>query len=525
VEKLLFVLQEDSLLDKKPCHHGPIDLDESVTDSCSDMSSLYGSASWAKRTKTQLKNDITKTEADLPESTAQIDNLPNVASPLNYDDDDHTPFEDVEDIFEKRDEPSLRYNWSYFDEAVLSQTFQETMDSISVSRILELNRNRESGSLLLTEDELNRHEKSTKFHLSFPSSTIQGYDIWKRKQEEKQRYFAKIHEKAMERKYERELLDRRQPSQTTISRSVRRVDSTSDKSIVDTSINSTIQTIAPHQALPRRSTERRPPDNRRGWNVFSGVLHKKHGNAAGSSENTRGKGSTSPKKKNKKKREPAVVSLETFMRISNDEPEDVADVSLAPLNKLGPITLPSSVPTGTTYDATSSHNLHPMEGGPRKLALEHLERERQKNIQAENEKDKLEKREQRRISMLKERELERQRQMNSLAQVAKAASHLSNEAPSTVISNKSNGISSGILESTLSFESTNTVKSSLQSPTSVINLSPCILCNARERSHVAVPCMHFYFCESCAGDMTSNPSPVVCPICQTKNISFARVFT
>ena len=514
--KLLFTSQEESLLEKKTCHLGPIDLDESVTDSCSDTSSLYGSTSWAKNTKTPVKNKISHHESD-----SQIDNLPSISSPLNNDDDDddHTPFEDEEDIADKVDEQSLRYNWSQFDEAVLSQTFQDTMESISVSRRLDLNKSNEPGSLLLTQDELNRHEEETKFKQAYPSSSIQGYDMWKRRQEEKQRYFAKIHEKAMKRKHEREMQECGQPSQPRSSRNVNErrhnvVDATSATtaiSMMDVSIDSTIQTAAPHQTIPKNRKERPPQDNRRGWNLLSGVLHKKDGISGADSENTKGKGSTSRKKNTKKKREPAVVTLETFMRISSDEPEDVADMSLAPLNKLPPMTLPSSTPTGTTYAATSSHNLDPIEGGPRKLALEHLERERLKNIEAENEKTKLEIREQKRISMLKEQELERQRQMNV----------------DSIFSKKSSDIQPGILESTFSFggSSTNTAKSSIKSPTSVIHLSPCIICDARERTHVSMPCMHFYFCESCASDMTKSASPVVCPICSTDNVSFKRVYT
>jgi hypothetical protein len=513
---LLFTSQEESLLEKRACHLGPIDLDESVTDSCSDTSSLYGSMSWTKNAKTPVKNKICHHESE-----SQVDNLPSILSPLNNnDDDDHTPFEDEEDIAEEADEQSLRYNWSQFDEAVLSQTFQETMESISVSKRLNLNKSNEPGALLLTEEELNRHEEFSKFKQAFPSSSIQGYDIWKRKQEKKQRYFAKIHEKAMKQKQEREMQERHQPSKPVISHSFRNVnglghnvvDATSANtaiSMMDISVDSTIQTAAPHQTIPKIRKERPRQETRRGWNLISGVLHKKNGTSEAKIENTRGKGSTSQKTKSKKKKEPAVVTLETFMRISSDEPEDVADMSLAPLNKLPPMTLPSSIPTGTTYAATSRHNLDPIEGGPRKLALEHLERERQKNVQAENDKTKLEIREQRRISMLKERELERQRQMNV----------------DSIFSKNSMGTQCGILESTLSFGSTNTAKSSIKSPTSVIHLSPCIICDARERTHVSMPCMHFYFCESCASNMTKSQIPVACPICSTDNVSFKRVYT
>ena len=59
---------------------------------------------------------------------------------------------------------------------------------------------------------------------------------------------------------------------------------------------------------------------------------------------------------------------------------------------------------------------------------------------------------------------------------------------------------------------------------STITLSPCIICDSAERSHIAMPCMHFYFCGSCVEDMNKLEKQV-CPICSTEDVAFTKVFT
>jgi hypothetical protein len=188
------------------------------------------------------------------------------------------------------------------------------------------------------------------------------------------------------------------------------------------------------------------------------------------------------------------------MRISSDEPEEVADMSLAPLNKLGHMSLTSYVPTGTTNAATYMHNFDASEEGPRMLALRHLEQERQKIRETEAEQDKLQREEQEKTSMLKELELERQRKLN-----------------------KRGFLDGRTVPRSFSFETTTTARSSIKSPTSASQLLPCVICKSAERTHVATPCMHLSYCTDCAHEMKKS-AKTVCLVCQKDNISFARVY-
>jgi Zinc finger, C3HC4 type (RING finger) len=183
------------------------------------------------------------------------------------------------------------------------------------------------------------------------------------------------------------------------------------------------------------------------------------------------------------------------------------------------VTLTSSIPQGATSTATKSHILDDPGVGPRLLALQHLQIERAKNRKAEKEKTEMEIQEQKRIAMLKERELERQRRLNA----PKAEKRGQNVFSSKLNCKTQASSTDEILERNLSFGTTNTAMSSIKSPSCV--LSPCILCNAAERSHVAQPCMHFYFCEDCAHELSCSASSPVCPICTTPNVSFSRVYT
>ena len=56
-------------------------------------------------------------------------------------------------------------------------------------------------------------------------------------------------------------------------------------------------------------------------------------------------------------------------------------------------------------------------------------------------------------------------------------------------------------------------------------LAPCIICNSEERTHLAMPCMHFYFCEACVDSMHQASDCPTCPVCSTENVAFTRVFT
>lgn len=360
--------------------------------------------------------------------------------------------------------------------------------------------------------------KSTQFKGSLPSSSLTGYDNWKRKEFAKQRYFAKVHENAMKRKEKRDkLLERRHeahPAPPSTSSRQRSAPSTATFSLMERSTSSTIQTASPLDPLPRQKSKKHgasEPKRRRG------LLRASPRRNTGSTASMSARSSAKSKTSNAKKREPVVVPLDYFMSASQGEPDDI---SLTPMNKLniGVSTLTSSVPQGDTTFATQSHNLDDAGVGPRLLALQHLEKERAKTRNFEKDKTRLEIREQKRIAFLKERELERQRRLNALKPGASVQDIFSSKRKcDTDVSGADQ-----LLERNLSFGTTHTAQSSVKSPSCV--LSPCILCNAAERSHVAQPCMHFYFCEDCANKLSSSASPV-CPICTTPNVAFSRVYT
>ena len=51
---------------------------------------------------------------------------------------------------------------------------------------------------------------------------------------------------------------------------------------------------------------------------------------------------------------------------------------------------------------------------------------------------------------------------------------------------------------------------------------PCAVCNVGDRTHIAMPCMHYSFCEDCVGGLLRKQK--TCPVCHTGNVSYTRVF-
>jgi hypothetical protein len=232
------------------------------------------------------------------------------------------------------------------------------------------------------------------------------------------------------------------------------------------------------------------------------------------------------------------------MRISSDEPSTVADVSLAPLNTMEHITLISSLPAGETLAATQSQFLEggSDEGRPKQLAFHYLEEERQKQRLAEADKEREEEIVQERIEKLKQQELERQRRLNisqgkpplrrrtpnnSNDQGSMNESHNSvgsvNKSYGSFRSKKTKSTKDTDSEKSLSDCSKQSVDSSLQSRSASM-FAPCVICNAAERSHIAMPCMHFSFCGTCVEQMHQSED-IFCPVCNAQNVAFTRVYT
>ncbi|KAL3925265.1 MAG: hypothetical protein SGILL_000523 [Bacillariaceae sp.] len=494
----------------KEQHQGPIDLDEFVEDTYSDTSSLYGTASLPEQ-----RNEV-------PSKTTPVESMPLVTSPLNYEDDEEEPFVDdeEEEAFgtdgEEESYPS-RPSLTQFDEALVERSYKETMESLG-------SRRHGAGSILLTEEELDKHAKSTQFKAALPSSSLKGYDSWKKTQFEKEKYFAQIHKKAMKRKEEREGLTGSgqlavvplpdSPSLTSEKRA-NHSKSRGTASVMERSMSSTIQTSRSTEPILQRKKNMLPSEPKRGWSFLRGKA--RNGDLEATSHQS-SKKSKSPKKM--KKKEPAVVTLEDFIRISSDEPDDTSIINMRQSGFCGlDFTVNSvSLPAGDTDASVRSRSLGDSGVRPHLMALQHLEMERAKNRKAEKDKNKLEIREQRRIALLKERELDRQRRLNNMQDEGLPPSIFNHKQETSSKTEEADQF----LHRNLSFGTTNTAQSSIRSPSCV--LSPCVVCNAAERTHMAQPCNHFYYCQDCAQRLRESATPV-CPVCSTTNVSFSRVYT
>ena len=311
----------------------------------------------------------------------------------------------------------------------------------------------------------------------------------------------------------------------------------STRSAMQQSMDSSIPTVDDGKLTPRK--------NGRGlgwgWFLSGRKVDSKKKKQKSSSK-------TAPSKqvnKEPKKREPEILPLAQFMRISSDEPSAVAEFSLAPLDQEDDLTLATNtLPDGTdSLAATKSHCLEDASVGPRKLAVHFLEEEREKQRQAELDRIKMEKVDQQRIARLRLAALENQRKknlgnekslnedMNVPVDQGKMAEQsiergkgnlpdFKRKGPNISRLTKVGGDYSVIDIGTGTFSKPD---SSIK-PTSCQILSPCIICEAAERSHIAVPCMHFSFCGKCVEKMYVAPSPV-CPVCCTADVVFTRVYT
>lgn len=68
---------------------------------------------------------------------------------------------------------------------------------------------------------------------------------------------------------------------------------------------------------------------------------------------------------------------------------------------------------------------------------------------------------------------------------------------------------------------TTTTRAQRKLSTSVQHL-PCVVCSVRERTHIAVPCMHFSFCEPCSKILKRENW--ACPVCGTPHTTYNQVF-
>jgi Zinc finger, C3HC4 type (RING finger) len=54
-------------------------------------------------------------------------------------------------------------------------------------------------------------------------------------------------------------------------------------------------------------------------------------------------------------------------------------------------------------------------------------------------------------------------------------------------------------------------------------MPPCAICYKGERTHIAAPCMHFSFCNTCVAQLVKQEASPSCPVCFEPNVSFRAV--
>lgn len=469
-------------------------------------------------------------------------NSPAAIPPLLGDDDDDEPDVWVDKGDEEYNAAALKQQ---INPDVLDRTYQETMDTISFARRsheiintsddygegnMHLNFTSNTGSVLLTESELRKHLKKVQYEQAFPSTELDGYDSWKRQLERQQKHFAKVQANAARQKLTMTQASQRikrthaivQKSSNPhlnlrdVSHSFedKCVDST--RSAMDQSMDSSIPTIDDGKLKPRRKGRTR---RHGGWGWFQAgrskkatkAENKKIKNKVSSSQST---DKTKKTKKSAAKDQTTIVPLSQFMRISADEPEDVAAFSLAPLHKDGAMTLgTTTLPDSTdTLAATKSHCMEDVAPGTRKLAVNFLEDERLKQRQAELDRITGKTSEKEQIIRRRREVPERQRRIISEA----------DEKPPTTVSEKTCE-DDPVVDNSISISSKQSIDSSMKSGSTQL-LAPCIICETAERSHIAMPCMHFYFCSKCADQLFQAACPT-CPVCSARDVAFTRVYT
>ena len=425
---------------------------------------------------------------------------------------------------------------------VLDRTYQETMDTISFARrshdftsLSEDNEEKEqnrisTGAVLLTETELRKHLKKVQYAQPLPSSEIQGYDSWKQQMEQRQKYFAKVQAQAARQ----ELLKRKNVQQMnrnnpahdwrpTQSQPIVRGPShgsedkpvNSTRSAMDHSIDSSIPTIDDGRAKPRQKNDSLPRSNRGGWGWFQSDNKKKKNKVekkkSTTTKTTKSRNSSSQStdkttklKTSEHKAESPVVPLSQFMRISADEAseEKRATFSPRPIHNNGAKPLRTSPLQNTTdpkmLAATKSRRDDDYGVGTRKL-VPSLRVDEHRN--PGNISNQAKEREEDRIARLRQEAIQNQRQLR-LKEIERLPAQATMLNRDPVVLNQGPGRSSG--------------------PAKL--LAPCVICKASERSHIAVPCMHFSFCKNCIDELSQAARPQ-CPVCSARNVTFTRVYT
>ena len=246
------------------------------------------------------------------------------------------------------------------------------------------------------------------------------------------------------------------------------------------------------------SPSKSPGSPRRFFGIFGRQTPQK--------ESCREKSNT--KSPNKKKRLPSQdirVDLDTFMSVSSEERNEFRDLSLVPMETLDPHIYRSTLPQGS-QDVDLRH----VENSPRRLAMQHLAIEHEKqSCWTHREKYRDDDMNAARIVEMRQKAFQRQRRLNNIQSPQ--------DRTQSIFLQKSNVD----LHNPIGLTSTKDTESTNDSGGRIF-LGSCVVCNERERSHIAQPCNHFYFCGPCSEKIKDC---ACCPICGCDNVSFAKVYT
>jgi len=387
-------------------------------------------------------------------------------------------------------------------------------------------------SYFLSRDELTRYEGSMERYNPVQNLVEPRFVDWKGEEDRESLHFQELHEKVMSLKNRQE--ESRLASPEPYCSAIDNVQANT----MPENTNSTILKTPPRKMKMKI------------WKFFIRILQR-------NKNRRKGNGNC----------ELSAESIDKFMLVSTDDSVfgavDFADLSLFPLNQLENLT------NNTFHD------------GLRDQMLERLTWERKRQWIAEVDRERDEWCEQMRTSIRKERELDRQRILNSRRSDCCVphgvdSPHVGCSIEQTSFSPRQTNEQSGpkmdgiiyphnvseegcllyntprnylceksrvthstnttrpldslesfsvnsFLHTDLSFASPETT-SSLNSPKMVSIIPPCIVCKVSERTHISLPCMHYSFCAECAEKLHEREIPT-CPICHTENIALSRVYT
>jgi hypothetical protein len=217
----------------------------------------------------------------------------------------------------------------------------------------------------------------------------------------------------------------------------------------------------------------------------------------------------------------------SLLRRKSSEPHDLANFSLAPLVTMEDLQTEATSQRRSHSDPSLScqkpFKIPFLKSTRSRSALEVLERERQAAEEAEMKRKTLqamEKKEKDRIERKRQEYLQRERSRESASTSRPSSSpiDLSAQQRESIFYSLEHSDDDGSPQKTAMTRST--MSASLE-PTITRNMPPCAACGLAERTHIAVPCMHFALCRECAFRRARKQEG--CFVCHKIDVTYATV--